>query len=79
MPKVKRVKSPFEEVRYAIEVRSKILHMKPEQVGKRIGVCKATMYNRLNEPGKLTLGELRKIAMVLDIPFSDLLEVAKSG
>ena len=79
MPKVKRTKTPFEDVSYTIELRGKRLHMNPEQIGKRIKVCRATMYNRLNQPSELTLGELQRIAAVLEIPFAELLEVAKSG
>ena len=79
MPKVKKIRPPFEEVRYTIELRGKLLHMLPAQIGERIGVSKQTMYNRLNQPSDLTLGELQRIAKVLEIPLADLLEVAKSG
>lgn len=79
MPKVKRIKLPFEEVRYTIELRGKQRHMVPAEIGKRIQMGKTTMYSRLNNPSDLTLGELKRISIVLDIPLGELLEVAKSG
>lgn len=79
MPKVKRIKPPFEEVRYTIELRGKLLHMMPADIAGRIKMGKTTMYARLNNPSQLTLGELQRIAAVLEIPLGDLLEVAKSG
>ena len=79
MPKVKRTKTPFEEVRYTIELRGKLRHMMPADIACRIKMGKTTMYSRLNNPSQLTLGELQRIAMVLEIPLGDLLEVAKSG
>lgn len=79
MPRVNSPAPPFELLSDTIEFRIKRLNMKPEQVGNRIGVCKATMYSRLNNPQQLTLGEIQRIASVLNIPFAELLEAAKSG
>lgn len=53
--------------------------MMPADIAGRIKMGKTTMYSRLNNPSQLTLGELQRIAMVLEIPLGDLLEVAKSG
>lgn len=39
-----------------------------EDVAGKVGICRASYYNRIRDPTSLTLGELRSFAKALKIP-----------
>ena len=47
---------------------------KPKEVVKRVGTCLSTFYNRLEEPEKMTIRELRAYILKLKISEEDILD-----
>lgn len=72
MPRIKRTASEeFSDI-----IKSQIKRQGVgtyENLGKRVGTCKATTAKKINEPDSLTVDELKRYVKALKIPPEDVL------
>ena len=57
-----------------VESQMILTRKKPKEVVKRVGTCISTFYNRLEEPEKMTVRELRAYILELKISEKDILD-----
>ena len=68
MPKLKKPPDRYAALRTMIRGSMKDKGVTQEDVASWLGYCRQTANRKLNDPGELTLYEIKKIAVKLDIP-----------
>ena len=79
MPRVKKPTKPFRKVASVIKDYADECGIKITDVALRLGMCSATLYNKLNNPENFTLQELKRVCIVVNAPLEEVMEFAKKG
>ena len=79
MPKLKHSKHPDADLITRIRGEMSAQHVPQYELAESLGIGKNTLADRLRNPEKLTLGDLRKISSKLGIPAEDVRGLIRFG
>lgn len=72
MPRLKKPPDRYREMKLLIQGSLAVSGMTQADAANRMDMTPKTFRSRLREPDRLTLGELNRLAVILDIPTENL-------